>query len=202
MPTMSSGHLLFEKTGQAPSPSKDFHQLLVTNTEVKWRTWKISLRKDQINIPPSQKRVSHEDFRYDTIIPADISRVFGPDILHYVQGLVFGDWLIRIPEALVIKIASYLDLLDIARLAQVCKFLRQVCLADKLWEILYIKHSGKVTYEMREVAEEMGWKKMFFSNKLQIQKEVSRLRRSAELKKRKVEDRDVDPAFLTEQMNH
>ena len=184
MPYMSRGHILFEKSGQAPAPSKDFHQLLVTETEVLFRSWRISLRKDQIKVPPSQKRVGHEDFRYDTIMEADITRIFGSDVLHYIQGIIFGDWLIRMPENVMMKIVKELDLTDLIHVSHVCRVLRKACSSDELWRDLFAKYSGKVTDDMKTLAMEFGWKKMFFTNKLQLQKEVSRMRKSADLKKK------------------
>lgn len=181
---MSRGHVLFEKSGQAPSPSKDFHQLLVTEGEVLFRSWRISLRKDQLKVPPSQKRVSHEDFRYDALTEADITRIFGSDVLHYIQGIIYGDWLIRMPENVLMRIVKELDLTDLINVSKVCKVLRKVCSSDELWRDLYAKFSVKVNDDIKTLATEFGWKKMFFTNKLQLQKEVSRMRKSVDSKKR------------------
>ena len=193
MPYMSKGHILFEKSGQAPAPSKDFHQLLVTETEVLFRSWRISLRKDQLKVPPSQKRVTHEDFRYDAIMEADITRIFGCETLHYIQGVIFGDWLIRMPENVLLKIVHGLELTDLIKVSQVCKTLRKVCSSDDLWQNLYAKYSGKVTDDMKALARDFGWKKLFFTNKLQLQKEVSRLRKSADSKKRERQQIEMEP---------
>lgn len=184
---MSRGrHIYLEMTGQAPSPSKDFHQLIVQDHEVIWRTWKISLRKDMKAIPPSQKKVPWEDFDYDEMTQFDISRVFGEDTLRLVHALVCGDWLVRLPSSIVVHIASNLDLVDIARLGAVCKFLRKVCSSDELWEKIYRKHCDTITPEIEELAHEVGWKKTFFTNKLQLQVQVRRRkeRNSADLKQR------------------
>eukprot|EP00794_Sanderia_malayensis_P011330 gene11330-12516_t len=179
----SKGNILFEKSGQAPSPSKDFHQLLVTESEVLWRSWRISLRKDQIRIPPSQKRISLEDFRYDTVTHADISRIFGEAFLNYVQGIIYDDWLIRMPDKVIMNILHHLDLTDIIRMAQTCTALRKVCSRDELWKSIYAKYSGKMREEVQILAKDIGWRKTFFTNKLQLQKEVSRLRKSADKKR-------------------
>ena len=171
-------------SGQAPPPCKDFHQIIVTESEVLFRSWKISLRKDQIKIPPSQKRVSHVDFRDDTVVEADIARIFGSGILHYIQGIIFGDWLIRMPEEVLMKIVKELDLTDLIHVSHVCRTLRTVCSSDELWQDIYAKYSGKVTDDIKTLALELGWKRMFFTNKLQLQKEVSRMRKSADSKKK------------------
>lgn len=172
---MSRGrHIYLEKTGQAPSPSKDFHQLIVQDHEVIWRTWKVSLRKDLKAIPPSQRKVPWGDFDYDEITQSDIERVFGDNTLRLVHGLVCGDWLVRLPSKVVVQIASQLDLLDVARLGAVCKLLRKVCSSDELWEKIYHSHCNTVTKEIEALAREVGWKKTFFTNKLQLQVQVRR----------------------------
>ena len=58
---------LFEATAQAPSPSKDFTQIVVTEKGMVWRKWKISLRGvSQGAVPqPSEEVMLHEDFNYD-----------------------------------------------------------------------------------------------------------------------------------------
>lgn len=177
--TISRKCVLFEKTGQAPSPSKDFHQLLVTEEELIWRTWRVSLRKDQVGIPPSQNKQSHEDFYYDNLISADIKRVFGEDILIYVQCIVCNDWLYRMKDEILLKIFSYLDLSHITRLPLVCRHFRAICNKNQLWKNVYETHCSNITDEIEQLGEDIGWKKLFFTNKLQIQKETSRRRRSA-----------------------
>lgn len=168
------GHVLYEKTGQAPPPSKDFHQLLVGETEVTLRCWKVSVRKDQRLIPPSQKKVHWDEFDEDTRLQSEIMRIFGEETLSQVHALICGDWLIRLPVDIVLRICDSLELQDIAHLAQVCRKLRDICCSDKLWEQIYRTHCDTVTENMISLAQEVGWKKLFFTNKLQLQKEMQR----------------------------
>lgn len=171
---MSHSHIIYERTGQAPSPSKDFYQLLVTNTQVTLRGWKVSVRKDQRLIPPSQRKIPWEDFDEDTRMQSEISRIFGEETLSQVHALICGDWLIRLPVDLIVRLCTYIDLEDIARLAQVCRKTRDICSGDRLWECIYRAHCDTVTDEMTSLASEVGWQKLFFTNKLQLQKEVRR----------------------------
>ncbi|EDO33681.1 predicted protein [Nematostella vectensis] len=203
-------HIYLEKTAQAPSPSKDFHQLIVQDGEVLWRTWRISARKDQRYIPPSQRRVPWEDFDDDALTQMDIHRVFGDDTLRLVHSLVCGDWLVRLPSNTVVHIASYLDLIDVSRLGSVCKFLRKVCSSDELWEKIYRSHCDTITDEIRELAKDVGWKKVFFTNRLQLQvlmkrkkdKENALKKRASELKKQaEIEESHHSSAFLTKNNN-
>ena len=49
-------------------------------------------------------------------------------------------------------------------------YLSQIAESDELWEMIYIDHSeSPVTEELSTLAEAIGWKKLFFTNKLQLQ---------------------------------
>lgn len=66
---VSTGKLLFEQTVQAPSPSKDFVQLKITDKGLIWRKWKISIRglaQGKAPTPqPSEVVLTHKDFLVD-----------------------------------------------------------------------------------------------------------------------------------------
>ena len=66
---VSSGKVLFDIAGQAPSPSKDYVQLKITDKGIIWRRWKISIRgvtHGKAPTPqPSELVLSHKDFQYD-----------------------------------------------------------------------------------------------------------------------------------------
>ena len=96
-----------------------------------------------------------------------------------MKQIAGGSWdvFITLPEELVILIVSHLDLQSIAQLSQVNEHMRDVCNSNELWEILYVIHQGQPSSEISALAKELGWKKVFFMNKLQLQKEVSRRRK-------------------------
>lgn len=75
-----------------------------------------------------------------------------------------------------IRICSLLDLQSIAQLSHVNRYLRGLCSSDKLWSLLYVQHQGNPTAEICVLANDMGWKKVFYMSKLQLQKELSRRR--------------------------
>ena len=56
---------LFEIGAQAPSPSKDYCQLVMTHDMIIFRKWKITLRSDSESRYPSEIKDSYEDFAYD-----------------------------------------------------------------------------------------------------------------------------------------
>merc|ERR1712168_977869 len=179
--------VLFEKRGQAPSPSKDYHQILVTDEHVIFTTWRISLRKGPTSINPVKIKLSHDDFYFDTQISFGIRNVFGEDTLAYVQGLVHQDWLVRMTEPILIKIFSYLDLSDIFRLTPVCRHFRTLCNSNLLWKSIYETPCVNVKDVIVVLGDEIGWKKMFFTNKIQIRKAASRLMKHTEERDEKEE---------------
>lgn len=174
---MGTVKVFIEKVGQAPPPSKDFHQLVVNEEEVIWRTWRIAIRRDQRGLPPNQKKVPWEDFDDDALLQGDISRVFGEETLRHVHAIVCGDWLIRLPPRVIVNIASYLDLIDIAHLGAVCKFTRKICASDQLWEKIYLAYCDSVTDEVKTLAKQHGWRKVFFTNKLELRVKLRRIQR-------------------------
>ncbi|XP_071798573.1 F-box only protein 36-like [Asterias amurensis] len=168
--------VLFEASNQAPPPSKDFNQLIIQRQEVIWRTWKITLRNDYRRLAPGEVKESHEDFTFDDRMQFDVGRVFDECTLNYALELCRGniDYLVRMPRPLLIYMVSYLELEDIAALSQTSKLMYDICNTEALWEQIYQNHCDTVTDEMRSLAHEMGWKRMFFTNKLQLQVKLRR----------------------------
>ncbi|XP_044887246.1 F-box only protein 36 isoform X2 [Mauremys mutica] len=112
---------LFETRAQAPAPSKDFYQLIVTRKEVIFRWWKISLRSEFREAKPGELKESHEYFLDDPSLQIQIAVVFGANTLEHIFNLCRGnfDFLERLPDPLLLYIISFLELEDIARLSQV-----------------------------------------------------------------------------------
>ena len=171
---------LFEATKQVPPPSKDFCQLLVTEKGVVWRRWKITLRNISVRAPsPSENVMSHQDFLEDQSLAAELEVIFGVETVEHVKRIIEGsnDILSCLPEQTVIRIATFLDLQSVNSLSQVNRHLRGVCNSDGMWEALYCTHQGQPSPAVKALAFELGWKVVFFMNKLQLQKELSRRRR-------------------------
>uniref|UniRef100_A0A452UR87 F-box only protein n=1 Tax=Ursus maritimus TaxID=29073 RepID=A0A452UR87_URSMA len=156
---------LFEIVGQGPAPSKDYYQLLVTRSQVIFRWWKISLRSEYRSTKPGEAKESHEEFLDNS----------------HLQGKF--DFLERLSDKLLLNIISYLDLEDIARLSQTSRRFAQLCTSDKLWETIVQSACDTVTPDMRALAEDIGWRQMFFTNKLQLQRQLQRKRKQGEEKR-------------------
>ncbi|XP_012497953.1 PREDICTED: F-box only protein 36 [Propithecus coquereli] len=165
---------LFEIVGQGPAPSKDYYQLLVTRSQVIFRWWKISLRSEYRSTKPGELKETHEDFLENSNLQVQIAIIFGARIVDYVFNLCEGkfDFLERLSDNLLLNIISYLDLEDIARLSQTSRRFAKLCMSDKLWEQIVQLACDTITPDMRALAEDMGWRQMFFTNKLQLQRQL------------------------------
>ncbi|KAJ8011164.1 hypothetical protein DPEC_G00055330 [Dallia pectoralis] len=181
------GKSLFEINGQCPAPNKDFFQFSVTKTEVIWRLWKISLRSDGRNTRPGELRESHEDFLDDSRLQSQLRVVFGPRILQYCQALCQGhyDYLERLPDPLLLYILAHLDLEDVASLGCTSHRFRKLCGSQELWEQVVRSHCNSVSAEMEALALEVGWKSVFFTSRLQLQKQISRKRQRGQQQRSK-----------------
>nr|XP_036853668.1 F-box only protein 36 isoform X1 [Manis javanica] len=165
---------LFEIVGQGPAPSKDYYQLLVTRSQVIFRWWKISLRSEHRSTKPGEVKETHQDFQGNSYLQIQIALIFGARILDYICNLCEGkfDFFERLSDSLLLNIISYLDLEDIARLSQTSHRFGKLCKCDKLWEQIVQSACDHITPDMRALAKDMGWRQMFFTNKLQLQRQL------------------------------
>ena len=72
----------------------------------------------------------------------DVERIFGAEVLQRILRILAGSYddLSLLPDKVLLKICSYLDLQSIAQLSQVNRHLRLICNSDQLWESLYYDH--------------------------------------------------------------
>ncbi|XP_060761435.1 F-box only protein 36b [Neoarius graeffei] len=175
---MARGAVVFEVGSQGPAPIKDYFCLQVTQTEVIWRWWKISLRPNSRNMRPGEVRESHREFLDDSRLQSQVLMVFGPPVLQYSKCLCQGqyDYLQRLPDSLLLLITAHLELEDVARLALTCHRFKQLCSSEQFWEQTVRLHCDTVTPGMEDLARDVGWRRVFFTNKLQLQKEIRRRR--------------------------
>ncbi|KAL5004960.1 hypothetical protein ScPMuIL_018416 [Solemya velum] len=169
---------LVDFSDQAPSPCKDFYHVFVTPDEFHFRWWKIvpPTRADSC-LPPFELKATYEDFLEDDRMHSEITRVAGENVINYLKNLAQGqlDYLPRLPQKALLKTLAYLDLEDIARLSQVSKQFKKLCCCDELWEKVYKMNSETpITTDLEQLAKCQGWKKLFFTNKLQLQVQLRR----------------------------
>ncbi|XP_015743293.1 F-box only protein 36-like isoform X1 [Python bivittatus] len=127
---------LCEVHTQAPAPKKDFHCLTITKNEVIWKSWQISFRPNQEKILPKELKKTHKDFLLDEQLHKQVQSIFGKGMLKYTLNLCHGhyDFLVRMPENLIVHIMSFLNVEDIEQLSKTCKRFQQLCKTDEFWE--------------------------------------------------------------------
>ncbi|XP_073707169.1 F-box only protein 36-like [Garra rufa] len=155
--------ILFETAGQGPPTSKDFYQFVVTQKEVIWRWWKISLRTECRGAPPGEMKHLHQDFLNDSVLQEQVAVVFGSRILEYALALCRGhfDYLERLPDKLLLKILSYISLQDIGCMSQTSSRFRKLCNSDEIWKQAVLGHCDINPEEIESLAKVMGWKNIF-----------------------------------------
>uniref|UniRef100_A0A8C1VZ20 F-box protein 36a n=1 Tax=Cyprinus carpio TaxID=7962 RepID=A0A8C1VZ20_CYPCA len=157
--------ILFETAAQGPPPSKDFYQLVITQKEVIWRWWKISVRSEFRGAPPGEIKLLHNDFLNDARLQEQLAAVFGARILDYTLALCGGhvDYLERLPDKLLLEILSYMSLQDIGHLSQTSSRFRKLCNSEEIWRQAVKGHcDDMITEDMEMLANVMGWKNIFF----------------------------------------
>ncbi|KAL6116300.1 uncharacterized protein ACO6RY_00947 [Pungitius sinensis] len=94
-----------------------------------------------------------------------VDAVFGPRILDYTRLLCQGnfDYLERLPNDIVLKILSHLELTDVTLLAQVSHRFRQICNSEKFWEQTVRNRCADFSSDMEAIANIMGWRKTYFT---------------------------------------
>ncbi|KAG5451233.1 F-box only protein 36 [Clonorchis sinensis] len=173
------GGVLAELACTAPSPQRDFHHLLITTKSFTWRSWKITSRNDGAKYHPAESTATHEEFLHDERMQSDILRVLGPKVLEYCQNIAHGfiDYLVRLPSDVMAKIISHLQLEDVINLGYTCKAMHALCNDNNLWKDIFCRNSPSAVNEtVEELATLFGWKRLFFTNKVQLQMQVRRLR--------------------------
>jgi len=171
---------LLTATRQAPAPSKDILYLEVTPNLIKLTTVPINPRCLKFIIPPKTTEYSFQEFLDDsdpTNIHDKIKSLF-PKEFDRIKIIAAGhnDILSILPEENLIKVIGSLSLEDVQTLENVSQPLKDLCQSNKFWELLYENHlgTGYLTKEMREIAGEMGWKKFYFSRKINTRRASKR----------------------------
>uniref|UniRef100_A0A673AUP5 F-box protein 36b n=1 Tax=Sphaeramia orbicularis TaxID=375764 RepID=A0A673AUP5_9TELE len=154
---------LYETSGVGPSPNKNFYYFAVRKSDVIWRWWKIS------------PRTSHQDFLDDPWLNSEVRMVFGQKIWQYAKALCQGhyDYLERLSDSLLLQIINYLELEDVGQLGRTSRRFRQLCGSEGFWETAVRQRCNTVSAEVSSLALEVGWRHIFFTNKLQLQNDLN-----------------------------
>ncbi|MEQ2314634.1 hypothetical protein AMECASPLE_014187 [Ameca splendens] len=173
---------LFETSGRGPAPSKDFYYFSVTKSQVIWRWWKISPRLVYRYSKPGEEKESHSVFLDDTELQREVRMVFGQKILQFTKALCQGhyNYLERLSDFILLRIINYLELEDVGQLGRTSHRFRQLCGSEVFWEQAMRHRCCSISAEVPSLALEVGWRSIFFTNKLQLQKLLCRRRLKAE----------------------
>ncbi|XP_031813744.1 F-box only protein 36 isoform X1 [Sarcophilus harrisii] len=124
-----------------------------SSLRVSLRWWRISLRNDYRLNKPGVTKEGYEDFLDDVNLHVQIALVFGSKVLQYVINLCKGkyDFLERLSDPLLLRIISYLDLEDIARLSQTShRFQKNESTMLRLLRYLAVRMEINGHYEQKE----------------------------------------------------
>ncbi|XP_036441356.1 F-box only protein 36a [Colossoma macropomum] len=156
---------LFTLSGQSLPPSKDLYQIIITHQQVIWRWWKVSLRIEFRGAAPGELKLSHEEFLNDARLQHQVGMVFGPNVLGYTLALCQGhfDYLERLPDRLLLRILSFLDVQDICCLGQTSRRFRKLCDCKAVWESAIRSCSEEISENLEALAEQMGWRRIYFT---------------------------------------
>ncbi|XP_068427369.1 F-box only protein 36b [Clinocottus analis] len=171
---------LFETSGRAPT-ANNFYNFIVTKSYVVWRWWKISPRAVDRYAKPGEVKESHQDFLANSWVQSEVSMVFGHRILQYTKALCQGhyDYLDHLPDALLLRIINCLELEDVGQLGRTSRRFKKLCGSEKFWEQAVQRRCNTVSAEMASLALDGGWRSIFFTSKLQLQKLIRRRRLKA-----------------------
>ncbi|XP_056149688.1 F-box only protein 36b [Lampris incognitus] len=184
--------VLFEISGQGLSPDKDFYHLAITKSYVTWRWWKISLRHDGRNTKPGELKQSHQDYLDDDQLQSQVSMVFGNRIRQYTLALCQGhyDYLERLPDPLLLRILAHLELEDVRQLGRTSRRFWKLCGSEAFWQQTVRRCCDTISPEVSALAMDVGWRSIFFTSKLQVQKQISRWRQRAKQQEEEEEEEE------------
>ncbi|KAK9538964.1 hypothetical protein VZT92_004102 [Zoarces viviparus] len=173
---------LFETSGHGPPPNKNYYHVAVTKSDVIWRWWKISPRAVDRYSKPGELKEPHQDFLDDTWLQSEVSMVFGRRVLQYAKALCQGHYgyLEQLSDALLLRIINHLELEDVGQLGRTSRKFRTLCGSEEFWEQAVKRRCNTVSAEAASLALVVGWRGIFFTSKLQLQKLISRRRLKAE----------------------
>ena len=180
---IEAGELVLELSAQEKPPLKDFCYLKVTLEGVIWRKWSINPRN--LSLPqaaaPSETALFADEYLESSTIQTNVIAVFGTLIARRIFCSIGGSWLLKLPPRALLRIISLLSLREVLFLSQVCRELRKMCLSEAMWEQIYRVHLGVASLEVRDFASQpgVGWQRVFFMDKLQLQKELGRKRKGS-----------------------
>ncbi|CAK9805310.1 F-box only protein 36 [Anthophora plagiata] len=156
---MSSKLEYLEKYSVAPSPSRDYYGLRVSNDKVILYLWRISHGPHKT---PLVRTSDFDDFNRDYQLQEEIRRIFGEYLLKHVRNIASGNnTLLTLPKCLIEKLIKYLTVQDIAKLSSLSHISKEIFDDNFVWATLYKKYKRtKNKYEESRIYT-YNWKQLF-----------------------------------------
>ncbi|XP_022917922.1 F-box only protein 36-like [Onthophagus taurus] len=142
---------------RAPSPSRDYYGLTITQSKIILNIWNVSYGP---HVYPKRHISSLEDFVDERYMQHDIQRTFGDYALSFVKSFAAKERRLEcLPMKIFLKIARFLATNDILHLSQTSKIFFDICNSEGIWRILYKKKiKRRVMLSDIERGTEIGWK--------------------------------------------
>ncbi|OAD54994.1 F-box only protein 36 [Eufriesea mexicana] len=156
-----SGKLEYlEKYSIAPSPSRDYYGLRVSNDQVTLYLWRISHGPHKT---PIVRTSGFADFKQDLRLQDEIQRIFGEYLLKHVENITSGkNTLVTLPKCLISKLIKYLTVQDITKLTSLSRICKEVFDDNSVWETLYKKYTPVIRYKHEKFHTiACNWKQLF-----------------------------------------
>ncbi|VEN41885.1 unnamed protein product [Callosobruchus maculatus] len=151
--------ILLQLYARAEAPCRDYYGLTITETNLLLHAWKITHGPHAY---PRTKFSDIEDFKYDKFLQEDLKNVFGDNVMAYLYDLAYGRRKLgNLPPKAFLNIMRYLTVNDVFRLAQTSKIFHELCNADSVWRLIFMKVLKRSpSPEEKKMARDMGWKEV------------------------------------------
>ncbi|CBY22303.1 unnamed protein product [Oikopleura dioica] len=177
--------ILYTEQKQLPPPLKDYVTLNVTQDEIVIHHIRIcaaSLRHPQMAGSMNKThKASMSDFLNYGDLENKIVDWFGQPTLDIVKERAKGniDFLNRLPEEAKIAILTRLPLEELPKMGLLNKEFAELCKSNELWEKMCEQNGITIDENVRSLGLQIGFKKIFFSNKVEIQRHIRKMKKQS-----------------------
>ncbi|CAL7944755.1 unnamed protein product [Xylocopa violacea] len=156
-----SGKLEYlEKYSVAPSPSRDYYGLKVSDGQVTLYLWRISHGPHKT---PIVQTSGFADFKQDQRLQDEIRRIFGEYLIKHVKNIISGrNTILTLPKSVIERLIKYLTVEDIIKLSSLSHISKEIFDNNFVWEALYKKYKPLRRNKYEELRFTVcNWKELF-----------------------------------------
>jgi len=174
---MGKQPVIYRASRQMNSPSKDFVSLEMTQSEIIINLFRISPSNLKMQSTSGIKttKIQCSEFKdgdYHDEIRFYFDQQTIQNILDRINGKI--DHLNLLPDPLKYRIISHLPIEDVNSLSLTNQSFYRLCNSDKTW----LKKFENITEELLNLGDEIGFKKLYFMNKMDLQRKLRKVRQS------------------------